>query len=205
MKTTGTRNSLKAGTRAPTGILRDVLYVPGLGANLFLIGAATNLGVTAVFNRQNVHFFRSNHLVLAGVRQTNNFYLLDFVAARPTPKVEQGNLSLSSMSVWHRSFGHAHVNVIHKMAKEGSITGLKLSNTDLDIFPCKGCALGKSHRQPFPFGRHRAVRVGELIHSDVCGPMSTLSFSGYRYYVQFQDGYSGFRVIYFIKQKNKVF
>jgi hypothetical protein len=35
--------------------------------------------------------------------------------------------------------------------------------------------------------------------------MSTLSFSGYRYYVQFQDDYSGFRVIYFIKQKNEVF
>ena len=130
---------------------------------------------------------------------------MNFVAARSTSRIEQGNLSLSSMSVWHRRFGHAHVNVIHKMAKEGSVTGLKLSNTDLDVFPCKGCALGKSHRQPFPIGRHRAVRVGELIHSDICGPMSTLSFSGYRYYVQFQDDYSSFRVIYFIEQKNEVF
>ena len=119
---------------------------------------------------------------------------MNFVAARSTSRIEQGNLSLSSMSVWHRRFGHAHVNVIHKMAKESSVTGLKLSNTDLDVFPCKGC-----------IGRHRAVRVGELIHSDICGPMSTLSFSGYRYYVQFQDDYSSFRVIYFIEQKNEVF
>lgn len=79
------------------------------------------------------------------------------------------------------------------------------SNTDPDVYPFKGCALGKSHRRPFSSGRHRAVRVGELIHSDVCGPMSTSSFNGYRYYIQFQDDYSGFRVIDFIKQKSEVF
>lgn len=91
---------------------------------------------------------------------------MEFVAV-PTPKIKQGNLSLSSMSIWHRRFGHAHVNVIQKMATEGSVTGLRVSNTDPDVFPCKGCALGKSHRRPFLTGRHRAVRVGELIHSDV--------------------------------------
>jgi len=196
--------STHSSTNMHDGILQKVLYVPSLGANLFSIGAATDLGLTAIFCQGNVHLYRNNQLELVGARQHNNLYLMDFVAVC-VPTVEQGNLSLSSMSTWHRRFGHAHVNVIRKMAKEGSVTGLNLSNTDLDDFPSKGCALGKSHRQPFPIGRHRAVRVGELIHSDVCGPMSTLSFSGFRYYVQFHDDYSGFRVIYFIKTKDEVF
>ncbi len=168
--------STHSSTNMQDGILQKVLYVPGLGANLFSIGAATDLGLTAIFCQGNVHLYRNNQLELVGARQNNNLYLMDFVAVC-VPTVEQGNLSFSSMSTWHRRFGHAHVNFIRKMAKEGSVTGLNLSNTDLDDFPCKGCALGKSHRQPFPIGRHRAFRVGELIHSDICGPMSTLSLS----------------------------
>lgn len=154
----------------PDSILRDVLYVPGLGATLFSIGAATDLGVIAVFTHQKVYLYRNNQLELVGIRQTNNLYLMEFLAVS-TPKVEQGNLSLSSMSIWHRRFGHAHVNVIQKMVAEGSVTGLRFSNTDPDVYPCKGCAPGKSHRRPFSTGRHRAVLVGELIHSDICGPM----------------------------------
>ena len=30
----------------------------------------------------------------------------------------------------------------------------------------------------------------ELIHSDVCGPMPSISLSGYEYYVTFIDDYS---------------
>ena len=70
----------------PTGILRDVLYVPGLGANLFSIGAAINLGVTAVLNQQNVHLFRNNHLELAGVRQTQGCDDRGCLIARSRPR-----------------------------------------------------------------------------------------------------------------------
>jgi hypothetical protein len=38
--------------------------------------------------------------------------------------------------------------------------------------PCKGCALGKYARKPFPSIKHRSKGVLDLIHSSVCGPMS---------------------------------
>jgi hypothetical protein len=50
---------------------------------------------------------------------------MEFVAVS-TPKVEQGNLSLFPMSIWHRRFGHAHVNVIQTMATEGSVIGFRI-------------------------------------------------------------------------------
>ena len=45
----------------------------------------------------------------------------------------------------------------------------------------------------------------ELIHSDVCGPMSSTSLSGFKYYITFIDYYSGKTWIYFLKSKREVF
>ncbi|GJT32631.1 hypothetical protein Tco_0923050 [Tanacetum coccineum] len=44
---------------------------------------------------------------------------------------------------------------------------------------CEGCELGKSHRLPFlKVGVTRATHKLEIVHSGVCGPMTTTSWSG---------------------------
>lgn len=53
-------------------------------------------------------------------------------------------------------------------------------------------------------GRTRGKSVGELIHSDVCGPMSVSSPGGSRYFVTFKDDFSGYCVIHFLKSKSDV-
>ena len=45
----------------------------------------------------------------------------------------------------------------------------------------------------------------ELIHLDVCGPMSSTSLSGFEYYITFIDDYSRKTWIYLLKEKNEVF
>ena len=55
---------------------------------------------------------------------------------------------------------------------------------------CRGCALGKYTKTSFPSSDNRATSILDLIHSDVCGPMSTVSLSGHKYYVSFIDDYS---------------
>lgn len=69
---------------------------------------------------------------------------------------------------------------------------------------CNGCALGKMHRLPFKQRKDRPKEIGELIHADVNGLMSTISIGDARYYVCFKDEYSKFRRIFFLKHKNEV-
>ena len=55
---------------------------------------------------------------------------------------------------------------------------------------CKGCSLGKNIRKPFPQSEHKSKDPLDLVHSDVCGPMSVHLFSGYSYCVTFINDYS---------------
>jgi hypothetical protein len=70
---------------------------------------------------------------------------------------------------------------------------------------CKGCAQGKNIKNPFPKSDSKAEEILELIHSNVCGPMSSTSLSGYVYYVSFIDDYSRKTWVYFLKTKDEVF
>ena len=70
---------------------------------------------------------------------------------------------------------------------------------------CKGCAQGKNVKSPFPSSDNKAKGILDIVHSDVCGPMTTTSLSGYVYYVSFIDDYSRKTWIYFLKGKNEVF
>ena len=70
---------------------------------------------------------------------------------------------------------------------------------------CKGCMLDKNVKKSFPSSIKRSKEVLELIHSNICGPMSSPSLSGYLYYVIFIDDYSRKTWIYFLKTKGETF
>lgn len=60
------------------------------------------------------------------------------------------------------------------------------------------------HRAPFPSTHTRATRVGQVIHSDVYGPMEVATPTGARYYVVFKDDYSGWCEVRLIQRKSEV-
>ena len=70
---------------------------------------------------------------------------------------------------------------------------------------CKGCAKGKNTKKTFPSSEIKEKGILEIIHSDVCGPMSSNSLSVYAYYVSFIDDFSRKTWVYFMKNKDKVF
>ena len=45
----------------------------------------------------------------------------------------------------------------------------------------------------------------ELIHSDVCGPMSTAARGGFQYFVTFTDDLSRYGYVYLMRHKSETF
>ena len=55
------------------------------------------------------------------------------------------------------------------------------------------------------FRSERVSELLELIHSDVCEPMSTTAIGGYQYFVTFTDDLSRYGYIYLMRHKSETF
>ena len=51
----------------------------------------------------------------------------------------------------------------------------------------------------------RANDLSEIIHTDVCGPISVEAHGGYRYFLTFTDDLSRYGHIYLMKHKSETF
>ncbi|KAM1027855.1 hypothetical protein ACFX2A_041564 [Malus domestica] len=60
-------------------------------------------------------------------------------------------------------------------------------------------------KSPFTGKGERATEILGLIHTDVCGPMSTTSRGGFSYYITFTDDHSRFGYVYLMKYKSESF
>jgi hypothetical protein len=70
---------------------------------------------------------------------------------------------------------------------------------------CEVCAQGKNAKKPFPRSDINVEGALDIIHLDMCGPMSATSLRRYVYYVLFIDHFSCKTWIYFLKSKSEVF
>ena len=82
--------------------------------------------------------------------------------------------------------GHYNLKSIQFAQKQELVKDLP--NIQVCSEVCEGCQLGKQHRLPFPSSATwRASEKLQLVHSDVCGPMKTVSLNGSKYFILFID------------------
>lgn len=97
------------------------------------------------------------------------------------------------------------MGTILKKVKAGKIEDIKINgNTGID---CMACGNGKMHRLPFKslYEEKLQYGVGELFHTDICGPMSVTSLGGARYFVTFIDEASKYTKACFLKCKSNLY
>jgi hypothetical protein len=111
--------------------------------------------------------------------------------------------SRQTCELWHRRMTHLHHGALGGLREE-VVTGVpQISTEHQDV--CRGCALSKFTKALFPNSDTRSSGILDLVHTDVCGPMSQKSLSGCEYFLTFIDDYSRKTWIYFLKAKSEVF
>ena len=71
--------------------------------------------------------------------------------------------------------------------KKLHVDGL-LESLDYESFDtCEPCLMGKMTKTPFFGTMEQANELLEIIHTDVCGPISVEARGGYRYFLTFTD------------------
>ena len=103
--------------------------------------------------------------------------------------------------MWHCRLGHIGVKRMKKLHKDGFLESLGYETFDA----CEPCLLGKMTKTPFSGTMERAADLLEIIHTDVCDPMSVDARGKYRYFLTFTDDLRRYRYIYLMKHKSETF
>ena len=86
---------------------------------------------------------------------------------------------------WHLRLGHINLERIRRM-----VIGGFLSPLDVTALPvCKPWLEEKMTMSPFKAKGYRAKEVLDLVHTDLCGPMTTSARGEYEYFITFIDDY----------------
>ena len=73
---------------------------------------------------------------------------------------------------------HIGVKRMKKLHADGSMESFYCESVET----CGPCLMGKMTKTPFSGMMERASDLLEMIHVDVCGPMSVVACCGYRYF-----------------------
>ena len=80
--------------------------------------------------------------------------------------------------LWHCRLGHIGVKCMKKIHADGLLESLDYESIDA----CEPCLMGKMTKTPFSRTMERATDLLEIIHTDVCSPMSVEARGGYLFF-----------------------
>jgi hypothetical protein len=82
---------------------------------------------------------------------------------------------LSPTYIWNCHLGHISEKRMKKLHNDGLLTSFDFESYET----CEACLLGKMTKMPFSGFLETASDLLELVHTDVCGQMSTTARGGY--------------------------
>ena len=134
----------------------------------------------------------------------NGLFIMDLDCSNDVYNITAKRLKKTETNttyMWHCRLGHIGKKRMRKLHDDGVLPSFDFESFDT----CEACLMGKMTRTPFNGIVERANNLLEIIHSDVCGPMSIPARGGYLYFVTFTDDLSRYGYIYLMKQKSETF
>ena len=188
----------------PSGLvleLKNCYYVPAISRNIISIPCLDLEGFQFSIKNKCCSFDR-NDIFYGNDPLENELYILDqsmHVYNISTKRFKSNDTNQTFL--WHCRLGHINDRRIQKFHSDGL-----LSSFDYESYEkCESCLLGKMAKTPFTGHGERAKDLLELIHTDVCGPMSIHARGNYQYFITFTDDFSRYGYVYLMNHKSESF
>lgn len=187
------------GGKAVTVSIKQIFHVPTLTSNLLSVSKITDEGCSVNFDKLGCTISKNGAVVLSGGRVGNLYHL--------KPVSQKALLTLSNhnencIHTWHRRLGHRDERAVKKIVGDRLGSGLKLVECGIKSV-CEVCCEGKMTRAPFRPSESKSSAVGDLVHTDLCGPMEVSTPRGSRYFMTMLDDYSRYCVVYLLREKSE--
>ena len=184
-------------------VLTNCYYVPAMSRNIISISCLDNDGYNFIILNNIISIYRNDILYGKGLLN-NGLYILDLNNQKSIYNVDSKRVKTNELNpayIWHCRLGHANEKRISRLHRDGALGSFDLESFDT----CESCLHGKMTKRPFTKIGERSSDLLSLIHSDVCGPMSTQARGGYVYFVTFTDDFSRFGYVYLMRHKSETF
>ena len=104
--------------------------------------------------------------------------------------------------LWHARYGHLNFRSLHELGAQEMVEGIPVIRRAEQV--CDGCALGKHHITPFPRASSFRAEAGlELVHGDLCGPITPETLSSNKYFLLLVDDRSRFMWLTVLPSKDR--
>lgn len=173
--------------------LKEVQYIPDLCVNLLSVSQMVKNGNTVIFDINGCKILNKEKSVVATGILLNDMFKLNVKTNESA--CASANIKSDDSVLWHRRLAHTNFKTIKNFMNINVKSDMK----------CIVCAQGKQSRSPFNDIGHRATKILEIVHSDICGPFSVNSLGGCRYFLSFVDDFSRKVFVYPLKSKGEVF
>ena len=188
----------------PSGMileLNNCYYVPAISRNIISVSCLDMEGFHFIIKNNGCSFYL-NEMFYGSSQLQNGLYVLnlDMPIYNINTKRFKSNDS-NPTYLWHCRLGHINEKRIQKLHSDGLLNSFDFESFDI----CESCLLGKMTKEPFSGHNERANDLLSLIHTDVCGPLSSTARGGYQYFITFTDDFSRYGYVYLMKHKSESF
>ena len=185
-------------------ILANVYYIPDLKSNIVSLGQATEAGCAVVMKDDYLTLHdREGILLIRAKRSKNRLYKVILEVGVSVIKCLRAVIT-NERCEWHARLGHISYETIKAMVKNELVIGMTRAPTGKET--CESCLLGKQTRQTFPQATsYRALSILELIHGDLCGPISPSTAARRRYMFVLIDDCSRYMWSLLLREKSEAF
>ncbi|WVZ71925.1 hypothetical protein U9M48_020454 [Paspalum notatum var. saurae] len=180
--------------------LTDVYYIPQLRTSIASLGQLDERGCEVLI-KHGILTIRDRELQLLTKvkRSINRMYLLNLSIVRP---VCLAAVKDDEAWLWHARFGHLSFGALARMSREGMARGMPRIEHVEEL--CDSCLAGKQRRSPFAKkAKYRAGDRLELVHGDLCGPISPTTHGGRKYFLLLVDDTTRFMWLRLLSSKDE--
>lgn len=183
-------------------VVTDVYFIPALYSNILSLGQLTEDGCKIEMLDNYLKVIDENGGLFMKVQRSKN-RLYKIVLPITQPVCLAASLDEEAW-LWHARLGHVNFRVLESMVQRGLVHGIPSIKYPTQV--CEGCLVAKQTRQPFPKETQwRANSPLELIHADLCGPITPQTIGGNRYFFLLVDDFCRYMWVYIIKSKDEAF
>lgn len=181
-------------------IFSDVPFIPTLRSNIISLGQMSEQGNKVVLQGEFLWVHDNNERLLMKVKRSHNrLYQILLEESQNTCLLTK---SKEDSWLWHSRLGHVNFNAMSHMKKNNMVMGFPMLVQPKE--ECMGCLMAKQTRTPFQSQRnYGSGEALELVHDDLCGPISPSTPSRNRHFLLLVDDYSRMMWVYFYQPRMK--